>query len=202
MRNNRSEHPNILKKVIIGITHLLFLIGILLLLFFADASPKPIGLSSVQLIEVVLVFSMGCGLVLLTWLIYIDQKKIINVASQDVPSLINRTLFGSFPYLFNLKPMRGANLGQPHMDKLAAVSGKEFSQVFCAYFDSRLIGIYVAIALLLPILFMDQTPPSYLSFVSWVVPAYVIFTAFLLVTWLSILILIIFRIFCGFKSRN
>lgn len=191
-----------MRPILIGITHLLFLTGVCSLFFFAYESPKPIRLSDIELIEVALIFSMGCGSVLLTWLIYVDHRKVINVAPQEIPNLINKVLFGPFPYLFSLKSKQGANLSQEQLAKLTAVRGKTFPLVFCTYFDSRLVSIYVALSLLLPILFVDQTPPSFLGFISWLIPAYVIFTAFLMVTWLSVLTLIIFRVICSFKSQN
>lgn len=202
MKVNQTKRGESMRKILIGITHMLFLIGVCLLIFFAYESPKPIRLSHIELIEVALIFSMGCGLVLLTWLIYVDHRKVINVAPQEMPSSINKELFGPFPYLFSLKPIQGKNLSQEHLVKLTAVRGKKFPQVFCTYFDSRLISIYVGLSLLLPILFVDQTPPSFLGFISGLVPAYVIFTAFLMVTWLSILTLMIFRIICKFKSQD
>lgn len=141
-------------------------------------------------------------LINLDWMKNVDLTQKVNQSPEDLPSYLNKRLFGGYPYVFSIRPGSGIQVSGARLAKLYAVRNRSLAEVLTAYFDETYLMLFALILVALPFLFADQQAPSYLGLVNRFWFGFGLVGWLLTSVWFSCLSIWILRIRCVFLQKK
>lgn len=178
--------------------HCFFALGVVLLVIFARLKSYPIHLDELEIIKILLCFFVGYLFVFFEWLVLTKTEERYSGKADDVPAYLTNKLYGMHPYLFTFGKKNSSNGNSDykwHKYTDADVTNKKLAKVFCVHFNKNNSLIFALIAILLPFLIFDQALVSFVRIVQANIFLYIPYMYLISMTWLSILGLLVFRLY-------
>jgi hypothetical protein len=191
--------------VLLVLGHSFFILGVILITVFANAKNKTIGLENLEIVEVIVCFLGGYLMVFYEWILIAKSNELYAGDADNVPSYLTKRLFGRYPYLFTFGQSNSMNQNasfQVHNYVTKDVRNSKFVNVFCRHVNKSIFLVFLFLSILLPFLIFNQSPSSFIKLFFQHIFFYVPYMYLILITWLSVLMIVIFRIYLHLTNKN